>query len=111
LRTLLLQRRRRERRRGILAALALLDVGDGEGALTGLRSRRDIARDAIDLVDDRPRVFAIVDLGLLAVDRVELGGELLPALLEIGLDRPVLLGREGADGALALDDEPERDGL
>src|SRR6185369_10426501 len=51
------------------------------------------------------------DLGLLAIDRVELGRELLPALLEIGLDRPVLLGREGADGALALDDEPERDGL
>jgi hypothetical protein len=42
---------------------------------------------------------------------VELRGEPLSRLLEQRLDRPVLDRLEGADLPLALDDEPQRDGL
>ena len=51
------------------------------------------------------------DLCLLAVDLMELGGEPLPRLLQQRLDGPVLDRLEGADLPLALDDEPQRDGL
>ena len=59
----------------------------------------------------RSRFGLVVDLGLLAVDVMELGGELLAVLLEQRLDGPVLDRLERANLALALDDEPQRDGL
>ena len=101
LRGLLLQRGGRERRRGILAALAPLDVGDREHRLSAAcRSRED----AVGLV-------RVGDLGLLPVDLVQLRGERLPVLLERGRHRPVLHRLERADLALALHDQPERDRL
>ena len=42
---------------------------------------------------------------------MQLGRELLPVLLEQRFDGPVLDRLERADLALALDDEPQRDGL
>ena len=59
----------------------------------------------------RSRFGLIVDLGLLAVDVMELRRELLAVLLQQRLDRPVLDRLERANLALALDDQAQRDGL
>ena len=66
---------------------------------------------AFEVVEDALRLRPRSDLGLLAVDVVQLGGELLAVLLEQRLDGPVLDRLERADLALALDDEPQRDRL
>jgi hypothetical protein len=86
-------------RRGILATLAPLDLGDVE--------RPPI----LQVVDDALRVGLLVDLGLLAVDVMELGRELLLALLEQRFDGPILDRLERTDLPLALDDQAQRDGL
>ena len=66
---------------------------------------------ALEILEDALGFGLVVDLRLLAVDLMELGGELLAVLLEQRLDRPVLDRLERANLALALDDEPKRDGL
>src|SRR5205823_7271720 len=64
LRPFLLERRRRERGGGVLSALALLDVSDGEEADT-VRRLTERVRDAPDLIHDALRVLALADLRLL----------------------------------------------
>src|SRR6185437_5914347 len=96
---LLLKRGRGERRRRILATFATLDVGDAKVFARG------------EVGDDALRLGLVMDLGLLAVDVMEFGGEALAVLLEQRFDRPVLDRLERADLPLPLHDEPERDGL
>ena len=58
------------------------------------------------------RRLAVVDLELVALLLDDLGRERLARVVrESGLEGPVLLRFEGLDLALAVDDEPERDGL
>jgi hypothetical protein len=99
LRALLLQRRGGERRLWILAPLAPLHVGD----------REDVA--PLEIRQDRVGLRLIRDLGLLPIDVMELGRELLAGLVERRRDRPVLDRQERADLALALDDQAQRDRL
>src|SRR5207302_3561979 len=80
------------------AALARLDLRDFERNLERVRH-------------DRAGGRFVFDLGLLAVELVQPGLELLAILLQVGLDGPVLLRHELADLVLALADQPQRDGL
>ena len=95
---LLLQRAGGERCARVLPPVPLLDLGDDERQLP-------------HGVHHGLRVLGRVELRLVAVHLGERGLERLAVLGQQGLDAPVLLGREGADLALALDDEPEGDGL
>src|SRR2546426_1088222 len=98
-RRLLLQRRGRERRRGIAAALALLNALDGVGGL-GERGSDPVGG------------LAVVNFELVTLLLDDLGGERLPRVVrERGLEGPVLLRLERLDLALAVDDEAERDRL
>src|SRR6185503_12656934 len=95
----LLKRGRRERRRRILAALAALDLSDVEGFA------------AFEIADDPVGLLLVRNLRFLAVDVMELRGELLVLLLQQRLDGPILDRLERANLALALDDESKRDRL
>src|SRR5206468_12517210 len=53
----------------------------------------------------------VADDGLLAIEQMELRGELLAVLLEERFDGPVFDRLESADLALALDEQPQRHGL
>ena len=77
LRRFLLQRRCREGRRWILSSLATFYVGDGEGLLSLQVSENSVSLDLIRY------------LSLLAVDVMELGGELLLVLLEQRFDSSI----------------------
>src|SRR5207248_6969601 len=91
---LLLEARRDERRRRMLAAFLPLDLGD--------RPRVTIEA-AQDLVDARAAVELQLLVDLLAADLDQPGVERRRlSALEPRLDRPVLLGRERPDLALAL---------
>src|SRR5262244_1494241 len=61
-------------------------------------------------VDSCAAVEAELLVDLLAADLDQPGAERRRlSALEAGLDRPVLLGREGAELALPLGDDPDRD--
>ena len=90
----MLQRRRREWRRWILAALATLYVGNREGLLP------------LQVIQNAVRLGLVRDLGLFPVDVMELRRELLLVFLEQGFDGPVLDGLERTNLSLPLDDEP-----
>ena len=91
----LLERRGRERCRRVASRLAGLDRCHPEGRVAQRRH-------------DRLGLLAVGDLGLLAVDLVELRREddLRSELRQLGRDRPILPRNEGADLALAVDDQP-----
>ena len=102
---------------GQLAAGLLLEGGRRER-----RRRRSLLGPDRDLADLRTRLAQRRDMagggGLvghverLAIDAHELGGERLAGRgRQDRLDRPVLAGREGIDGALALHDQADRDRL
>ena len=96
---LLLQLARRERGRRVLADGLLLDLLHDEGR-------------TVDFVQDLPgrRFVRYADLLLALFD--ELGGKRRGRVaLQVGRDRPVLLGLEGLDRALALADDAHGDGL
>jgi hypothetical protein len=88
-----------EGRHGMAAPLLLLDLGHGEGG------RLQVLAHGAGLV-------AVADLDVLAVllDEVRGEGRRLGGF-EVRGHRPVLLGDEGADLALAVADELEGDGL
>src|SRR6266508_3481061 len=94
----LLQRARRKGRRRLAAALTGRDRGDHE-------------RQLFDLHDDVARCLLGFDLGLVAGELLEPGLEWLAVLLQVGGHGPVFLRDELPDFLLALDDQPQRDGL
>ena len=99
LRGLLLQGARLERRLRILPSLAALEVGDVE-VRAPLQVREDLLRRRL-----------VREVRLLAVHMMQLGGEHLLVVLERRGDGPVLARHERPDLPLALDEEPQGDGL
>ena len=97
----LLQRRCGEGRRGIAGERLGLDLVDGEAAGLHVRLRgHGVAFPADGQAVD-----------LLALPADEARGEALPALLHLGRNRPIFLGREALDLALALHHQAQRDRL
>jgi hypothetical protein len=99
-RGLLLQRRRRERRRGVALALLLLDVRDDQGAL----------RVALELLLCRLRSAHVRDgelFYLLATELRQLGREIRAVLRRLRVDGPVFAWLEGEDLFLALADHAQ----
>ncbi len=76
-----------------------------------LLDRGDLERDGQRLRHNGPGARLVLDLRLLAIELVQPCLERLAVLLEVGLDRPVLLGHELADLLLTLADQPQGDGL
>src|SRR5690606_31870884 len=112
-RRFLLQRRRRERRGRIPAALLLLDRGDREDAdrIRGHVAARRARLDAALRVARRGLVRERELLDLRAFEYREPRLERLVGVPHRGFDRPVLLRLERRDLVLALDDQPERRAL
>src|SRR5207253_2028978 len=98
-RCLLLDRRGGERRRGIAAALALLDALD---CVAGIGERGAVLVGSLTVMDLELVALLLDDLGAERVARV---------VGKRGLESPVLLRLERLDLALAVDDEPECDRL
>jgi hypothetical protein len=103
-RRFLLQRRGRERRRGIALALFLLDAGDRECTAGGSFQRAPNVLGA-RAVGDREL------LDLLAAELGEARGERLLTLLGLGIHRPVLARHKRCDLFLALADHAQRRAL
>src|SRR5690606_3089447 len=112
-RRFLLQRRRRERRGRIPAALLLLDRGDREDAdrIRGHVAARRARLDAALRVARRGLVRERELLDLRAFEYREPRLERLVGVPHRGFDRPVLLRLERRDLVLALDEQPERRAL
>src|SRR5262249_53855696 len=101
---LLLQRRSRERRCGIAAALLAIDLQHLEIAVRGIPPR---ALDRMRLAGVLER--ELLDLLSLVFDQLE--RELLRGVLARSLDGPVLARLEGGNFFFALADEPQRRAL
>ena len=95
----------------------LLQLRGGEGwrgvaALFFLRDRGHLPAGRLDRSDDLLRFSLIRDFDVLAFVFGELGLECRRLSGgEQGVNRPILLGNEGADVALSLDDQAQRYGL
>src|SRR2546430_1607482 len=96
---LLLQGRGGEGRRGVPAALLLLDALD---RVLGIGERRTVLVRGLTVMDFELVAFVLDDLRRQRLARV---------VRERGLERPVLLGHKGLDLALAVDNQPKGDGL
>jgi len=90
--------------------LVVNGAGAFAAALAG-RDRRDHERQLLDCGDDVFRCLLGLDLGFVPFELLQPRLERLAVFLQIGRDGPVFLRDELPDFLLALDDQPQRDGL